>query len=159
YALSNPIRFVDAAGTQSADNESTFRYDPQTGPHLDVHLTVTAEIHKGQQPTLAEARATGIPLSSQPLQMMDVNTLMQKPANEHREWYMKMLGRFEHQLSESSDRYKVPKQLLAALILNELADIGSEDVGNYWLPVSTDSKGRPWHGSVGIAQIQIDTAI
>jgi hypothetical protein len=71
--------------------------------------------------------------------------------NERRDWYEKKLGPYERQIRESASRHKVPEQLLAAIVLNELADIGLVDIVQEELPISS--------GSLGIAQIQIDTAI
>jgi lipoprotein-anchoring transpeptidase ErfK/SrfK len=103
-----------------------------------------------QQPTLEEARRSGKSLPKQDLSRMDVDTLTRKSADERKQWYVDKLGAFERQLHESASIHLVPIQLLATVILNELADISLPDIVQSDLFVEK--------GSLGIAQIQIDTA-
>ena len=81
---------------------------------------------------------------------MDVRTLFGRDDSGRADWYVGRLGRFQAQLAESAQVHRLPMQLLAAVILNELADINWAD----W------AQGGPstFRGSLGIAQIQIDTA-
>jgi hypothetical protein len=81
---------------------------------------------------------------------MDVATLFGRDDSGRADWYVRRLGGFQAQLFESAQNHRIPMQLLAAVILNELADINWAD----W------AQGGPGtiRGSLGIAQIQIDTA-
>jgi hypothetical protein len=82
---------------------------------------------------------------------MDVNTLFNKRDDASRaDWYVGRLAAFQAQLLESAQSHQLPMQLLAAVILNELADINWADV--------IQSGPSTFHGSLGIAQIQVDTA-
>ena len=81
---------------------------------------------------------------------MDVNTLFGRDTPGRAEWYVERLGAFQAQLFESAQSNRIPMQLLATVILNELADIN-------WLDV-LQSGPSTFRGSLGIAQIQIDTA-
>jgi hypothetical protein len=67
------------------------------------------------------------------------------------DWYINSLGRYQAQLFESALRHHLPVQLLATIILNELADINLFDV---W-----QSGPATFGGSLGIAQIQVNTAL
>lgn len=88
--------------------------------------------------------------TSQGLQAMDVRTLFQKSRSGRSSWYVGKLGAYNKQLGTSAACNLIPKQLLATVILNELADINSLDVWQQRLGLS---------GSLGIAQIQVDTAL
>ena len=81
---------------------------------------------------------------------MDVNTLFQRDDAARAAWYVGWLAAFQAQLLESARGHAIPMQLLAAVILNELADIDWRDV--------LQSGPNTFRGSLGIAQIQIDTA-
>ena len=70
---------------------------------------------------------------------------------ERKSWYETKLSPYEAELNDAALRHNIPSQLIATVILNELADIRFEDVLQESLPISK--------GSVGIAQIQIATAI
>src|SRR5262249_13298441 len=67
-------------------------------------------------------------------------------------WYLQRLGPYQDQLYESALNNDVPMQLLATVILNELSDIGALDILQ---------SGKPFapSGSLGIAQIQVSTAV
>lgn len=105
----------------------------------------------GPQPTLSEARASGTTLPTRQLLEMDVATLFGKSDAERRAWYVEGLGVYERQLRESAAAQRIPVQLLAAVILNEMADIDWRDLAQSDLAVTK--------GSLGVAQIQIDTAM
>jgi hypothetical protein len=84
------------------------------------------------------------------LQQMDVNTLFSMPRADRLDWYRNMLGPYRQQVRTSAACHGIPTQLLATAILNELADINWTDVWQQRLGMS---------GSLGIAQIQVDTAL
>jgi hypothetical protein len=123
--------------------------------HELVHTLQPAServIHRvPQEPTLDEARKSGKALPTQSLATMDVQTLSTMSSSDRRTWHESKLGAFENQLKASAAKHVVPVQLLATVILNELADIDWRDVLQSGLFVSK--------GSLGIAQIQIDTAM
>jgi len=116
------------------------------------HGNAGTVVHRApQEPTLDEARKSGKSLPVKKLKEMDVSTLVGMPSGDRNAWYVEKLGSYENQLKESANRHVVPVQLLATVILNELADINWTDTVQSDLFVSK--------GSLGIAQIQIDTAI
>ena len=81
---------------------------------------------------------------------MDPRTLFAMDDPSLARWFVDRLGRFQAQLFESSQAHQIPMQLLAVVILNELGDIN-------WLDV-LQGGASTFRGSLGIAQIQIDTA-
>ena len=91
------------------------------------------------------------PCSSLKLEIMTPDTLRSKSFSERLNWYENKLSPCSQELKESADRNNIPTELLSTIILNELADINLLDLGQEWIGVGK--------GSVGIAQIQIDTAI
>ncbi len=91
------------------------------------------------------------PCSSVKLETMTPDTLRSLSFNERLKWYDNRLSPCRQQIKESSARHNIPTILLSTIILNELADINLLDLGQEWVGVEK--------GSVGIAQIQIDTAI
>ena len=91
------------------------------------------------------------PCSSVKLEIMTPDTLRSKTFSERLNWYENKLSPCSQVLKESADRNNIPMELLNTIILNELADINLLDLGQEWIGVGK--------GSVGIAQIQIDTAI
>ena len=105
-----------------------------------------------QQRTLSEAgsqQAALLPMVS--LSMMsreDFNHLHEDAAAE---WTIDRLGAFENQLRESASTHNIPMQLLATIILNELTDINLLDI----IQQGRDATS----GSLGIAQIQVQTAL
>lgn len=106
------------------------------------------------QPTLAQeamGRARFIaPRVS--VEAMNPKELFKKSMPERLKWYCSKLCAYQDQLSESASRNNVPAQLIAACILNELADIG--EIPDVW-----QEKLGAMKGSVGPAQMQIQTAI
>jgi len=80
-----------------------------------------------------------------PYRLMDS---LEKNDAERKQWYLKKLGKYQKQLEESATANHIPQQLLAAIILNELADITPVDVVQDHFMNS---------GSLGMAQIQIST--
>jgi hypothetical protein len=66
-------------------------------------------------------------------------------------WYVQKLGPYQAQLYASAQRHHLPVQLLAVVILNELSDINIVDVAQ-------SGEDASW-GSLGIAQIQVTTAM
>src|SRR5574341_1015377 len=91
------------------------------------------------------------PCSSVKLEIMTPDTLRSKTSVERLNWYENKLSPCRQELKESADRNNIPMELLNTIILNELSDINLLDIGQEWIGVGK--------GSVGIAQIQIDTAI
>ncbi|HEX3036300.1 MAG TPA: hypothetical protein VHT73_14475 [Thermodesulfobacteriota bacterium] len=91
------------------------------------------------------------PCSSVRLERMTPDVLRSLSFVERLKWYENKLSPCKQQLKKSADRHNIPEELLATIILNELSDIDLYDKIQEWVGV-----GR---GSVGIAQIQIDTAI
>jgi len=91
------------------------------------------------------------PCSSVKLERMTPDTLRSKGFSERLNWYENKLSPCSQELKESANRNNIPTELLNTIILNELADINLLDLGQEWIGVGK--------GSVGIAQIQIDTAI
>ena len=89
--------------------------------------------------------------SSVRLEIMSPETLRSLSQSERLKWYDNKLSPCRQELKESSDRYNIATVLLTTIILNELADINFFDLGQEWIGVEK--------GSVGIAQIQIDTAM
>lgn len=97
--------------------------------------------------------ACGLPRGtpqSQGLEEMDVNTFARMSAAQRMAWYTRMLVPYDTQVRQSANCNGIPPQLLATVILNELADIN-------WLDVWQQRLGL--NGSLGIGQIQVDTAI
>ncbi|MBI2487590.1 MAG: hypothetical protein HYW01_11700 [Deltaproteobacteria bacterium] len=89
--------------------------------------------------------------SSVKLETITPDTLRSLSFNERIKWYENRLSPCRLPLKESSARNNIPTILLSTIILNELADINLLDLGQEWIGVEK--------GSVGIAQIQIDTAM
>ena len=81
---------------------------------------------------------------------MEVATLYGRDDAGRAAWYAGRLATLQAQLAESAGNRRLPMQLLAAVILNELADINVLDV--------LQSGPSSFAGSLGIAQIQVDTA-
>jgi len=104
-----------------------------------------------QEPTLGTAGSGHLDLPRRDLAVMDVATLDRMSDVEQAAWFVEKLGAFQAQLYESAGRSNIPTQLLAAVILNELGDINFIDI--------VQSGPWPTRGSLGISQIQIDTAL
>jgi hypothetical protein len=80
---------------------------------------------------------------------MDVHTFSRMTSAQRRAWYTQMLVPYDAQVRQSAACNGIPPQLLATVILNELADIN-------WIDVWQQRLGM--NGSLGIGQIQVDTA-
>ena len=107
--------------------------------------------HKAQ-PTLSQ-EAMGKAILNAPLvsvEAMDAEAFFKWPKTARVKWYCSTLCAYQEQLFESSRRNNVPAQLIAACILNELADIKFQDVWQERLGVTK--------GSLGPAQMQVQTA-
>ncbi len=85
------------------------------------------------------------------LSLMSPEKLSDMTPEERKSWYIKTLAPYQSALNSSAQRHNVPPQLVATVILNELADIGMKDLLQEMLPVQ--------NGSIGIAQIQVQTAV
>ncbi|WP_147444470.1 MULTISPECIES: hypothetical protein [Corallococcus] len=86
------------------------------------------------------------------VEQMDTDTLFSMSNKERISWYKTKIVHYENQLSESSIKNKIPKKLIAATILNELADIDIKDQAQERLNFVD--------GSFGPAQMQVyDTAM
>lgn len=106
-----------------------------------------------QEPTLSE-------LEANPPPFIEVNTSLKSRAPQELEkmtderakkFFLEELGKYANQIYESATSNKIPPQLLATVILNELADISWGDITQEAWPFS--------RGSLGIAQIQVSTAV
>ncbi len=89
--------------------------------------------------------------SSVKIELMSPDELRSMSFGDRINWYKNKLYPCNKELKDSADRNNIPIELLSTIILNELADIDLFDLGQEWIGVGK--------GSVGIAQIQIDTAI
>jgi hypothetical protein len=125
----------------------------EPGQQAGVQAARQRAASTAQERTLTLAAARGEDLPMQELHWsdrMDVNTLFGRDDAGRAAWYVDRLAAFQAQLLESARGHAIPMQLLAAVILNELADIDWADV--------LQSGPNTFRGSLGIAQIQIDTA-
>jgi hypothetical protein len=106
-----------------------------------------------QEPTLSDEAAGKVELSDPWVSVdeMHPRDFFSKPLSDRIRWYKAKLCPYRKQLVESEQRNSVPSQLIATVILNELADITFDDQIQDLLDVN--------RGSVGPGQIQIDTAI
>jgi hypothetical protein len=103
------------------------------------------------EPTLSDARTRGEKLPTRILSTMSKPEFFGMTPTDRADWYRRQLEPFTRQFRESSAAHSVPPQLVAGVIFAELIDITKEDVAQGLLLVT--------EGSVGIAQIQIKTAI
>jgi hypothetical protein len=83
------------------------------------------------------------------LSEMNVRTLFGMKSKARLAWYANQLGTYQSDVSASAACNHIPSQLLATVVLNELGDINWIDVWQQRLGASH---------SLGIAQIQVDTA-
>ena len=102
-----------------------------------------------QATTISMAEPAGVELPTQKLTEMDVGTLSRMSDAARANWYLDRLGAFQAQLLESAKSHKIPMQLLATIILNELGDIN-------WIDIFQQGAIA---GSLGIAQMQVSTAV
>ncbi|OJT18094.1 hypothetical protein BO221_42135 [Archangium sp. Cb G35] len=84
------------------------------------------------------------------VEAMDAEAFFKRSKAARVKWYCSTLCAYQEQLFESSRRNNVPAQLIAACILNELADIKFQDVWQERLGAIK--------GSLGPAQMQVQTA-
>ncbi|WP_147446796.1 hypothetical protein [Corallococcus sp. CA047B] len=83
---------------------------------------------------------------------MTTDALFSMSDKDRIDWYKTKISHYDNQLSESSIKNKIPKKLIAAIILNELADINVKDQAQERFNLSD--------GSFGPAQMQTyDTAM
>lgn len=118
-----------------------------------VNAARTRAAHVTQQRTLSLATTRREELPTRAFtsaDQMDVNTLFSRDDAGRATWYVDKLGTLQAQLAESAAAHHLPMQLLAVVVLNELADFNGLDV--------YQNKPSTYGGSVGIAQIQISTA-
>jgi hypothetical protein len=107
-----------------------------------------------QEPTLEGAARRGGDLPIHEIgwsDRMSQSNLFEMSSGARGQWYVQKLGRYQAQLYESARRHRIPTQLLAVVVLNELADINPIDVAQ-------SGEGADW-GSLGIAQVQVTTAM
>jgi len=134
-ALASPLEGVDAA----------------MAPGVEAARTTAASATQERTLSLAAARAEELPMREiTSSDTMDVATLYGRDDAGRAAWYAGRLATLQAQLAESAANHRLPMQLLAAVILNELADINMLDV--------LQSEPSTFGGSLGIAQIQVDTA-
>jgi hypothetical protein len=127
--------------------------DVEPGQQAGVEAARQRAASTPQERTLSLAAARGEEPPMRELgwsDRMDVQTLFEMDDAARARWYVERLATFQAQLLESARGHAIPMQLLAAVILNELADIDWRDV--------LQSGPSTFRGSLGIAQIQIDTA-
>jgi len=105
------------------------------------------------QPTLSQEAAGKAILNAPPVsvEVMNAEDFFKWPKAERVKWYESKLCAYQEQLFESGRQNNVPTQLIAACILNELADIKMTDVWQEKLGGRT--------GSLGPAQMQVATAV
>jgi len=103
-----------------------------------------------QEPTIEESKQQGSPLPQITLERMETHTVQEMAAKDRLAWYQRKLGGYIAQINASAKSQKIPPDLLAVVVLNELAQIN-------WI----DELQEAWkiNGSIGIAQIQVDTAL
>ena len=103
-----------------------------------------------QEMTLSEAKNKKKKLKPKELVMTrgvtDVFTVMELEDPELASWIYWNLGPYQNQIEESANANQIPKQLLATVLIAELSDISVVDVNQT-------------EGSIGMAQIQIQTAV
>lgn len=118
---------------------------------VDAARIHAASVQQERTLSLADVRSEELPIRELAWrERMDVNTLFGRDEAGRAGWYVERLAAFQAQLLESAHAHRLPMQLLAAVILNELADINAADI--------VQSGPSTFRGSLGIAQIQIDTA-
>lgn len=102
-------------------------------------------------PTLDSAGTKATELPSAGLTAMNAADMAKLGVAGRQEWYAKSLAKFHAQICESGARHGVPPLLLAAILLNEMADISWKDVAQMGFNLNS--------GSLGIGQIQVTTAM
>ena len=113
-------------------------------------LTLGMDPLPSQMSTIEEARAQGIDLPHAGLERMNTVTLQTMSEADRTAWYRAKLAPYLNQVNLSAARHRLPPELVGAIVLNELGDIGVEDQVQDALMID---------GSIGFAQIQVKTAI
>jgi hypothetical protein len=107
---------------------------------------------QARTPELAAQRGEQLPMEDMTrADSMSPSELAGMTPADRAAWYVAKLGKYQAQLYASAQRHHIPVQLLAVVILNELADINVLD----WAQAGPTAT----RGSLGIAQIQVTTAI
>lgn len=139
-----------ATGNQAASSKPTLL--PPAAPAVGP-VSAACSGHR-TEPTLAQ-EATGKAILKAPgvsVEAMDADEFFNRWGRAARvKWYCSKLCAYQEQLFESSRRNNVPAQLIAACVLNEMADIKVTDV---W-----QEKLGAIEGSLGPAQMQVRTAV
>jgi hypothetical protein len=81
---------------------------------------------------------------------MDVNTFSKLSCEEQYKWINDQIGPYKGTISETAKKHNIPPRLLATVILTELGDYDDAD---QWQEIIPNT------GSVGMAQISVNTAI
>lgn len=113
-------------------------------------LTLGLKTLPEQAPTIEEARKRSIDLPCVRLETMDTATLLAMSESDRTAWYRAKLAPYLNQVNLSASRHRLPPELVGTIVLQELRDIGVDDLAQEALMVD---------GSIGIAQIQVKTAI
>jgi hypothetical protein len=141
------VAVISSAVTKTLDRPTN-----PSNPGIDAERLNARSTAQQRTLDIAKARQEELPMQSLTLSdMIDPRTVPQKTDAQRAAWYVGRLGRFQAQLYESAERNNIPMQLLATIIINELADIDFGDV--------VQDSPSTFSGSLGIAQIQIDTAL
>lgn len=134
--LSSPLVGVDAAGTAGVEAARSRARSATQDRSLSLEAT------RREEPPMRDMTSADL---------MDVRTHFGRDDAARAAWYVERLSTLQMQLFESAATHRLPMQLLAAVILNELADINKLDV---W-----QSGPGTFGGSLGLAQIQVNTAL
>jgi RHS repeat-associated protein len=130
------------------DSLNVFQYvKGGAASRVDIKGTFTEEFYTEPWQT----RAVLDPDNDSPPSIMSPEQLQDMPDAKRKQWYKSQLLQYSDVIDSSAKLHGLPSQLLATVILNELADISCKDVIQEYVDVH--------EGSVGIAQIQIQTAI
>lgn len=114
-------------------------------PDPRVHWELRAEPNTEK---IIEIQAVTKPSSGETF--MDVGKFAGKSCAEKLQWIEKRIGPYRNEIMAAAKKHNIPPRLLATVILNELVDYDMQD----WAQESI-----PNTGSVGIAQINVNTAI
>lgn len=118
-------------------------------PYANVRISKVECIGYAQESTLADERLSKTHLKGPLVSVarMHPEDFFEKNHKEQVEWFRSKLCPYLSQLEESANRNRVPTQLIAAVILNELTDITAADQ----IQDATPSA----EGSVGPAQMLV----
>lgn len=144
-------RPVLPAAVGTALGTATVDVDPGQLAGVEAARTRASRATQDRTLSLAATRSEELPMRELTWSdRMDVATLGAMSDADLAGWYVGRLASLQAQLLESAQSHHLPMQLLAAVILNELADIDWSDV--------MQSGASTYRGSLGVAQIQVDTA-